>query len=81
VKNSFIGMLIIVATKKGLYPITAAIITNAIIYLEFFLVKEAEKRCLNLTHVIIAATACSGTIVLKSSGKSFASGSFPPADP
>ena len=74
-------MLIIVSAKKGLYPFTAAILANAIIYLVIYLEKESERNIPKLTHVITAATACSGIIVLKSSGKSFASGSFPPADP
>ena len=33
------------------------------------------------THIITAATACSGMLVRKSSGKSFASGIFPLAGP
>ena len=74
-------MLIIFTTEIGLYPFATVIFINAIIYLVNFLVKDAEKIYPNLTQVITAATACSGTIVLKSSGKSFVSGSFPPADP
>jgi len=74
-------MLIIVTTEKGLHSFATAILINAIIYLVMFSKKVLRKDMQILTHAIMAATACSGTIALKSSGKSFASGSFPPPDP
>lgn len=44
VEDSLIRVLIIFTTKKGLYVFATAVITDAIIYLEIYLVKEVEER-------------------------------------
>jgi hypothetical protein len=72
-KKSFICLLIIFVTEKGLDKCPRAMLVDAVIDL-VLLSPKMEKDIQLLTHVMTATTACSGIIVLKSAGNSFASG-------